>query len=61
MRYLMYCRGYGEPERAKSAFQKIPSKTRNLMINLDYKKAEKKCPQKIQIGRLMREAVIELA
>jgi len=61
MRYLMYSRCYGEPERAKSAFQKIPSKTRNLMVNLDYKKAEKKCPQKIPIGRLMREAVIELA
>jgi predicted aldo/keto reductase-like oxidoreductase len=61
MRYLMYCRGYGEPERARSAFRRIPSKTRNIMASLDYKEAERKCPQGMQIGRLMREAVIELA
>lgn len=60
MRYLMYCRGYGEPERAKLAFRRLPSKTREIMANLDYKKAEKKCPQKIKISRLMREAEIEL-
>ncbi len=61
MRYLMYCRGYGEPERARSAFRRIPSKTRNIMARLDYKEAERKCPQGMHIGRLMREAVIELA
>jgi hypothetical protein len=61
MRYLMYCRGYGEPERARSAFRRIPSKTRNIMARLDYKEPERKCPQGIQIGRLMREAVTELA
>jgi hypothetical protein len=61
MRYLMYCRGYGEPERARSAFRRIPSKTRNIMARLDYKEAERKCPQGMHIGRLMREAAIELA
>ena len=61
MRYLMYSRGYGEPERAKSAFRRIPSNTRNIIARLDYKEAERKCPQGMQIGRLMREAVIELA
>jgi hypothetical protein len=61
MRYLMYCRGYGESERAKSAFRRIPPKTRNLLTYLDYQEAERKCPQGVQIGRLMREAAIELA
>jgi predicted aldo/keto reductase-like oxidoreductase len=61
MRYLMYSRCYGESERAKSAFRRIPSKTRNLLAKLDYGEAERKCPQGMQIGRLMREAVIELA
>ena len=61
MRYLMYSRGYGEPERAKSDFRRIPSKTRNTMASLDYSKAERNCPQGMQIGRLMREAVKELA
>ena len=60
MRYLMYSRGYGEPERAKSAFRKMPSNVRKLIANMDYKEAERKCPQKVQIGRLMREALIEL-
>jgi predicted aldo/keto reductase-like oxidoreductase len=31
------------------------------MARLDYKEPERKCPQGIQIGRLMREAVTELA
>ena len=61
MRYLMYSRGYGEPERAKSSFRKIPSTARKLMANMDYKKAEQKCPQRMQIGQLMREALIELS
>ncbi len=61
MRYLMYSRSYGEPDRAKSAFRRIPSKIRNLIASQDYKEAERKCPQGMQIGRLMREAVIELA
>jgi predicted aldo/keto reductase-like oxidoreductase len=60
MRYLMYSRGYGEPERAKSAFNGLPSRVRKRMAHLDYRKAELKCPQGIQIGRLMKEAVSEL-
>jgi hypothetical protein len=61
MRYLMYSRCYGEPERAKSAFKRIPSNVRKQMVNIYYKQAERKCPQRMQIGRLMREATIELA
>jgi len=60
MRYLMYSRCYGEPERAKSAFKTIPSNVREQMVYIDYKKAEQKCPQGMQIGRLMREAASEL-
>jgi len=60
MRYLMYSRCYGELERAKSAFKRLPSEVRKHMVNLNYRVAEQKCPQKIQIGRLMREANIEL-
>ena len=60
MRYLMYGRCYGELERAKSAFKELPSKVRKQVELLNYKEAERKCPQGLQIGRLMREAVIEL-
>jgi hypothetical protein len=61
MRYLMYSRCYGEPDRAKSAFKRMPSKVRKILVDMDYKEAERKCPQRMQIGRLMHEAALELA
>jgi predicted aldo/keto reductase-like oxidoreductase len=61
MRYLMYSRCYGEPERAISAFKELPSRVRSRLGNINYKEAERKCPQGLHICRLMREAVIELA
>ena len=60
MRYLMYHRSYGESESAKALFKELPSEVRKYISNIDYTTAEKKCPQKMQIGRLMREATIEL-
>ena len=60
MRYLMYSRCYGEFERSRALFNELPSKVRNRMVNTDYRKAEGKCPQGMAIGRLMREATIEL-
>jgi len=61
MRYLMYGRCYGELERAKSSFKELPSKVRRRMANMDYKEAERKCPQGLHIGRHMLEAALELA
>ena len=61
MRYLMYSRCYGESERAKSAFNELPSEVRRRMAVMDFREAENRCPQGMPIGRLIREAVIELA
>jgi len=61
MRYLMYSRCYGESERAKSAFKELPSEVRERMAVMDFKDAENRCPQGMPIGRLIQEAVIELA
>ena len=61
MRYLMYARCYGELDKARSQFRKLPPRVRNHMAELDFKEAERKCPQRIDIGRLMREAATELA
>ena len=61
MRFLMYARCYGELENAKSNFNEIPVNVRKRMARIDYKNAEKKCPQRMEIGRLMREAKSELA
>jgi len=61
MRYLMYCRNYGTRDFARSRFQALPAETRAVMDRLDYTAAEARCPQKMPIGRLMREAISELA
>jgi predicted aldo/keto reductase-like oxidoreductase len=61
MRYLMYDRSYGESRKARTLFKELPSNVRNRMVAVDYRNAEKKCPQGMPIGRLMREAAIELA
>jgi uncharacterized protein len=61
MRCLMYARSYGSLHRGKTRFQKIPVNIRRQMTNTDYSLAEQKCPQKMAIGKLMREAVKELS
>ena len=61
LRYLMYSRCYGEVGRAKSAFRELPAEVRRRMVEMNYDDAERKCPNKLPIGQLMREAVIELA
>jgi uncharacterized protein len=61
MRCLMYARSYGSRQRAKARFQKIPVITRRQMMLTDYFLAEQRCPQKMAIGKLMREAVKELS
>ena len=60
MRYLMYARGYGDRHRGRMHFQKIPLRIRQAMEGMDYGPAEQRCPQKMAIGRLMREALEEL-
>jgi predicted aldo/keto reductase-like oxidoreductase len=60
MRYLMYARGYGDRHRGRMHFQKIPLRIRQEMEGMDYGPAEQRCPQKMAIGRLMREALEEL-
>ena len=61
LRYLMYDRSYGNRDFARSRFQSLPAHTRAIMARLDYTAAEARCPQKMPIGRLMREAASELA
>ncbi len=60
MRYLMYSRSYGEHDHACERFRNISPSIRRRMAELDYSLAEQKCPQKMQIGRLIREAGKEL-
>jgi uncharacterized protein len=61
MRCLMYARSYGNPQRAKTQFQKLPVIARRQMTLTDYSLAEQRCPQKMAIAKLMREAVKEFS
>jgi len=61
MRYLMYSRSYGDRDYAKAEYSKIPLKIRERLTRIDYTPAEKKCPQKMAIARLMQQAADELA
>jgi hypothetical protein len=61
MRYLMYSRSYGNRIYARSRFHSIAPEARAAMAGVDYAAAEERCPNRMPIGRLMREALIELA
>jgi predicted aldo/keto reductase-like oxidoreductase len=61
MRYLMYYHGYGDRERARSLFNELPLDARRRIGSTNYANAERRCPQRMLIGRLMRKAARELA
>ncbi len=61
MRYLMYCRSYGDRDRAKTLFNRIPKKIRAQMATIDYTMAEQRCPRNMTIGKLMRDALENLS
>jgi predicted aldo/keto reductase-like oxidoreductase len=61
MRYLMYYHNYGDRDRGRSLFSGLSLDTRRRIASTDYATAERRCPQRMAIGRLMREAARELA
>lgn len=56
MRCLMYYNSYGERDMAREHFARLSDEMRSRFRSLDYRAAERKCPQGIAIGRLMKEA-----
>ena len=61
MRCLMYSRSYGDHQRARAKFQAFGPTVHRRLADLDYSKAEKRCPQRLPIGKLMQEAIDELS
>ena len=61
MRYLMYSRSYGDRDRAKRKFRRIPVEVRRRMRTVDYTAAEEICPRKMPIARLIHDALDELS
>ena len=61
MRSLMYHNSYGNTQLAKQTFAAIPADVRSRLLTADYRLAEQRCPQRMPIARLVRQAVEKLA
>lgn len=61
LRYSMYNYGYGDRDRAQRLFKALPADVKSNMLKTDYSKSEKDCPQKIQIGKVLKKVHQDLA
>ncbi|HCY87060.1 MAG TPA: aldo/keto reductase [Desulfobacteraceae bacterium] len=61
LRYSMYHHGYGDRDTASRLFNQLPEAVKKNIMHADFRQAEKKCPQQIQIAKLLKEAVRDLA
>ncbi|EMS81512.1 aldo/keto reductase [Desulfotignum phosphitoxidans] len=61
LRYSMYLHGYGDQITAARLFRDLPADVKTNILKADYAEAEKWCPHNIQIGRILKEAIAELA
>ncbi len=61
LRCSMYQFGYGDREKALELFGTLSSDIRTKLLNTDFSAAEKRCPQKIQIGKILKTAIKEFA
>jgi uncharacterized protein len=60
LRCLMYFHSYGEKDRARELFAGLPAAVRKDLPQCDFSTAERKCPQGLPIGKLMKEATVLL-
>ncbi len=61
LRYSMYHHSYGDHATASQLFKALPADVKDNILRVDYAKAEKACPQKIQIGKVLKKAHAVLA
>ncbi len=55
LRYAMYSNSYGNRDEASMRFNALPAETKRAILKADYKRAEKNCPQNIQIGKILKQ------
>ena len=60
MRLLMYHDVYGEPDKARELFQRLPAEARAL-AGVDFAGANAACPHGVDIARHMTRALTVLA
>jgi hypothetical protein len=56
----MYLHSYGRRDTARKWFQALPPEVRAGMVTADYSAAEARCPQKIPIAEVLKNASEEL-
>ena len=61
MRYSMYYYSYGHRDTAVRLFNALPSDVRSNILKADYSKAEKYCPQRIEIGKILKKTLHDLS
>jgi predicted aldo/keto reductase-like oxidoreductase len=61
MRYLMYYNSYDMPEMAREHYAQLPADIRARIASVDYSLAERNCPNRMPIAKLMNEAASKLA
>ncbi len=61
LRYAMYHHGYGDRDTALRLFNELPADVKSNIPEADYSKAEKYCPQNIQIGTVLKKAYEDLS
>ncbi|MGD8369469.1 MAG: aldo/keto reductase [Desulfobacterales bacterium] len=60
MRHAMYRHSYGERDRAARYFRSLPVEVKGRLRSADFSNAEKACPQRIPIARVVAEIREEL-
>jgi predicted aldo/keto reductase-like oxidoreductase len=60
LRYSMYHHSYGDRNKALRLFDALPKDVKTNILKADYSKAEKYCPQKVEIGKILRKTHQEL-
>jgi len=60
LRCSMYYNSYGDRDKAQALFNALPTEQKRNISKTDYSKAEKKCPQKIQIGKVLKKIYADL-
>ena len=53
MRCSMYQYGYADRSTAFQLYSSLPEDVRSNLLRADYKAAERRCPQNIEIGRII--------
>ena len=61
MRCAMYVNSYKDRDMALSVFNALPPEIRANLTQVDYSKAEKSCPQHVQIGKVLKQLDDDLA